>query len=120
MNVCKIKVCSRIVYSLTFWAIALGGTFLGFHLGEKGDKDVYIFVLAVCALTALVFVPNLLSTATIEWTFADEEMRIKWLSGLVLFKNRDLNIKVRDIEEYKYEPTRYFDLLKIKLYDQRS
>lgn len=79
---------------------------------------MYIFILLLVGLPLVIFIPDLLSTATSEWTFTESEIHIKWLSQFMFTRKSAVNIKWQDIQEYKYEPNRYFDLFRIKLHDQ--
>jgi len=118
MTVFKIKTSSLFIYEFTFLIITFGGIFLGFYLGKTAGNDVYIFILVLVGLSLVIFIPDLLSTATCEWTFTESEIYIKWLSYFLFNRKKDFNIKWRDIQEYKYEPHRYFDLFRVKLHDK--
>jgi len=118
MSVFKIKAPSRFIYELAFLAITFSGIFLGFYLGKTDGNDVYIFIVTLVGLPLVIFIPDLLSTAMSEWTFTEYGIHIKWLSRFLFNSKNDINIKWQDIQEYKYEPNRYFDLFRIKLGDQ--
>jgi len=120
MTAFKIKSSSLLIYELTFLIITFGGTFLGFYLGKTAGNDAYIFILLLVGLTLAVFIPDLLSTVTCEWVFTESEIHIKWLSQFIFNRKQDINIKWQDVLEYKYEPSRYFDLFRIRLHDQTT
>jgi hypothetical protein len=52
-----------------------------------------------------------------EWTVTEYELQLRWLDQFIFHNTPDLNIRWSDIQEYKYQPDRNFDLLKIKLTD---
>ena len=109
MSVFKIKASSRFIYELAFLAITFSGIFLGFYLGKTDGNDVYIFIVTLVGLPLVIFIPDLLSTATSEWTFTEYGIHIKWLSRFLFNSKNDINIKWQDIQEYKYEPITYFE-----------
>jgi hypothetical protein len=120
MQVFKIKLSSIVIYSISATFIALSGMFLGVYLALTHANDVYFFILILFGLAALVFIPDLVSTATTEWSISEKEVKIKWLTQFLFNKKSDLTLSWENIEEYKFQPQRRFSFLKIKLRDNNA
>lgn len=120
MKVFKIKLSSLLIYSATTTVILLTGMFLGVYMALTHANDVYFFLLILFGLAALVFIPDLLSTALTEWSITEREIKIRWLSQFLFQKKIDTTVTLGNIEEYIFQPQRRFSFLKIKLRDNTA
>jgi len=120
MDVFKIKVTALPIYSISSTFIALIGMSLGVYMAIMHVNDVYFFILILFGLAALVFIPDLLSTASTEWSITEKEIKIKWLSQFLFHKTQDQTITWDNIEEYKFQLQRRFSFFKLKLRDNIS
>ena len=117
MNIFRIKLTSLLTYSISSTFIVLCGMSIGVYMAITHKSDVYFFILILFGLAALVFIPDLLSTASTEWSTTDKEIKIKWLTQFFFSKKSDRSFLFENIEEYKFQPQRRFSFLKIKLRD---
>jgi len=117
MRVFKVKLSSRLNYSLATIAIVLTFMSIGLYMGLTNVKDIYYFPLAIVGISALVFFPDLVSTATTEWIFAEKEITVKWLSQFLFQKRQDTIFKFENIQQYLFQPQRHFSFFKLTLDD---
>jgi len=120
MIIFKVKVFSTLIYSIVATAIALSGMAIGVYMALTHANDMYFFFLILIGLSSLVFVPDLLSSGLIEWSFGENEIKITWLKSFLLCKKYDQLITWQDIEEYKFEPQRQFSFFQLRLRDNRT
>ena len=120
MQVFKIKVSSLLIHSLITWIIIFGGMAVGVFMALLHANDIYFFLLILFGFSALVFLPELLSNASTEWSFSEKEIKIKWLSQFLFHKKSDAHFTWEDIQEYKYQPEKRFDLLELRLRDNTT
>jgi hypothetical protein len=117
MDIFKIKATSLLIYSISSTFIALSGMSIGVYMAITNANDVYFFILILFGLAALVFIPDLLSKASTEWSITEKEIKIKWLTQFLFHKIQDQTIMWENIEEYKFQPQRRFSFFKLKLRD---
>jgi hypothetical protein len=120
MQLFKIKVLSFSIYSSSTAIIVLSGMFIGVSMALNNANDVYFFILILFGLTALVFIPNWLSTAKTEWSVSEKGIEIKWLSQFLFLKKTDRSITWENIDQYKFQPGREFSYLELKLRDNTT
>jgi hypothetical protein len=118
MNILRIKLTSLFIYSISLTFILLSGMIIGVYMAITHSSDVYFFILILFGLAALVFIPDLLATASTEWSITDREIKIKWLTQFFFSKKSDQSFLFQNMEEYKFQPERRFSLLRITLRDK--
>jgi hypothetical protein len=120
MQLFKIKVLSSSIYSFSTAIIVLSGMFIGVSMALNNANDVYFFILILFGLTALVFIPDWVSTASTEWSVTEKGVEIKWLSQALFQKRLDRSISWENIDQYKFQPERQNSYLELKLRDNTT
>jgi hypothetical protein len=120
MHIFHIKASSWILFILTFLTVLFTGIYLIFlPTHQEGNQSIIVllfFTVFGLALLAAKYV----SQAETKWTLTDSEIKLEWI-GQFIFQNKpSLKINWSDIEEYKFQPDRNFDLLSLRLKDGRE
>ncbi len=117
METFQIKASSWVIYIVTLLTIVFGGSVLGIALlPTKGNPPVAI-TMTVVVLGGAFYATRFTARAMTEWTLTESEIQLKWLDQFIFHNKPDLNISWADIQEYKYQPDKNFDLFKLKLID---
>jgi len=117
METFQIRASSWVIYIVTLLTIIIGGSILGIAiLPTKGNPPVAI-AMTVVVVGGAFYATRLTARAMTEWTLTKSEIRLQWLDQFIFHNKPNLNINWNDIQEYKYQPDKNFDLFKIKLTD---
>lgn len=92
-----------------------GGVLLAIKFLPKGDTISIISVIFILLLA--FFLQRFTSTALVEVTLTKKDISIRWLSQYIFHHYPDKTILFSDIESYKYQPDKNFDLFKLTLKD---
>jgi hypothetical protein len=115
MTTYRIKTTAWTIWLPTFLLTMLGGVLLGIKFLPNGD---FISIVSTIFLLLLAFfLQRFTSTALVEVKLTKKDISICWLSQYIFHKYPDRTILLSDIESYKYEPDRNFDLLKLTMKD---
>jgi hypothetical protein len=117
METFQIRASSWVIYILTLLTIIIGGSILGIAiLPTKGNQSVAI-AMTVTVVVGAFYATRFTARAVTEWTITESEIQVRWLDQFIFHNKPDLNINWNDIQEYKYQPDKNFDLFKLKLKD---
>src|SRR4030095_9967676 len=118
MKTYRIKASSWVMYILTLSLVIFLCVLVFVQL-----RAIVSLPLAVVSIIILVggafYLTRFTAVAITEWKMDENKIQLKWLSQFLLHKRPDLTIYWVDIIEYKYQPDKNFDLLRIKLNDGR-
>ena len=113
----KIRASSWVIFIVTLLTVIFVGSALGIALfATKGNQPVAI-AMAVVVIGSAFYATRFTARAMTEWTITKSEIQLKWLDQFIFHNRPDLKINWSDIQEYKYQPDRNFDLFKLKLTD---
>jgi hypothetical protein len=117
METFQIRASSWVIFILTLLTVIFGGSALGIALlPTKGNPSIAI-AMAVVVIGGAFYATRLTARAMTEWTITENEIHLQWLDQFIFHNKPDLTIKWSDIQEYKYQPDKNFDLFKLKLTD---
>ena len=119
MHTFHIKASSWILFVLTFVTVLFAGIFFIFHFSHQAENQVIIVLLFFTIFGLALLSARFISQAETKWTVSDSELKLEWTTQF-LFQNRPtLIVGWRDIQEYKFQPDRNFDLYSLRLKDGR-
>lgn len=119
METFQIKASSWVIYILTLLTIIIGGSITGIaFLPTKGNPPIAI-TMTVILIGGAFYATRFTARAKTEWTITETEIQVRWLNQFIFHNKPDITFKWSDIDEYKYQPDRNFDLFKLKLADRR-
>ena len=102
---------------MTLLTIIFGGSALGIAiLPTKGNPPVAL-AMSVVVMGGAFYATRFTARAMTEWTITESEIQLRWLNQFIFHNKPDLNISWAEIQEYKYQPDKNFDLFKIKMID---
>lgn len=107
----QVKASSWVIYFLTFFIVLTVGTMIGTQLLHKVNDILYFIVL----ITLGIIIVRYAGIARTEWTFSNQEIKVKWLSQFIFHNRKDLIIKWEEIAKYQIRAERSFDLFKLVL-----
>ena len=113
METFKVKVSSWVAFIFTL-AIVL---FIGIKLLPQKQPPTLAIIYASTAMTAALFATRVTSRALVEFTVSEDTIQLIWLKQFLFQKNKDLTFKWTDVQTYKYQQDRNFDLFNIELKD---
>jgi hypothetical protein len=117
MHTFHFKASSWILFVLTFITVLFTGIYFMFLLPHQEGNPAIIVLLFFTVFGLALLAAKFVSQVETKWTLTDTEIKLEWI-GQFLFQNRpSLKINWSDIEEYKFQPDRNFDLLSLRLKD---
>jgi hypothetical protein len=109
----KIIATSWVLWILTLLTTLLSG---GLLLHEILPKDSTVSIIAVIAVMAFaLFVQRYISRAEVEVTLTDNDVSIVWLKQFLFHRRPNIEIRLSDIDSYKYQQDTNFDVFKLTL-----
>jgi hypothetical protein len=120
METFQIRASSWVIYILTLLTVIFGGSALEIALlPTKGNSPIAI-AMTVIVIGGAFYATRFTARALTEWTITENEIQLRWLGQFIFHNKPDLNFSWSDIQEYKFQPDRNFDLFKLKLTDGRT
>lgn len=115
MTTYKIRTTSLLIWLATLLSILLGIPLLLSSLIPKNNTAI---LFTVGMLFLLVnYLQRFTSRGELEISFMEGMVSIKWLKQFIFHNAPDKKILLNEIESYKYQPDRNFDLFKLTLKD---
>jgi predicted ATP-dependent protease len=111
----KIIATSWVLWILTFLTTILSGAFISHEILPRDTTITFIAVIGIMAFA--LFVKRFVSRAEVEFKLTDNDISIIWHKQFLFHKRPNLEILLGDIESYKYQEDRNFDLFKLTLKD---
>ena len=117
MQTFKIKSSSWVLFILTLMTVLIGGVLLAIKIFPTRNNPGLALPILIGVFVLAYFATKLTSIAIIEVTMTDQTIYFKWFKNFLFQSNSEWTINWSDIEEYKFQRDRSFDLLKLKLAD---
>jgi len=95
--------------------ILIGGILIIQAVVPKVDLIVRVAFLLVLLLS--FFIPRIISMAVVQVTLTDETIELNWIRNFLFHHYAQKTIPLSDIESYKSQEDRTFDLFKLTLKD---
>jgi len=115
MTTYKIIATSWVLWIMTLLITLFGGAFLLHELLPRGSNFSILPVIGLMAFA--LFIQRYISKAQVEITLGDDNLSIRWVSQFIFHRRPDMEFSLNDIESYKYQEDRNFDLFKLTLKD---
>lgn len=112
-QVYHVKAASWILFILTFLIVIFSGIGILLAFLPKG-KNESIILIAGFAIVGLAWLSTRwTSVAKTEWVLSDAGIELSWKTQFLLHRRQDRFIPWRELDRYKFQPDRNFDLLKL-------
>ena len=118
MTTYNIRTTSWPVWILTLIVSLIVGGFLIAAMGIRNYSIVMILMIII--LFTSFYLQRFTSRGQVQILMTDTTFQIKYLNQSIFSKESDRNITLSNIESYKYQPDRNFDLFKLTLKDKNE
>ena len=115
MKTYKIIATSWALWIPTLFIPPLIGALISFKLFR--DNDTIGIILLLSLLIFALYIQRFISRAEVEVGLTDNNISIKWVKQFIFHNREDREISLHEIESYKYQEDRNFDLFKLTLKD---
>jgi general stress protein CsbA len=116
MTIYNIRTTSWPIWILTLLVTLIAGVFLVSATGTK--NHLIVIILIFITLFASLYLQQFTSRGQVQISIAGSTIGIKYLTQSIFSKKTDQTILLNNIESYKYQPDKNFDLFKLTLKDQ--
>lgn len=122
MNRIVIKVASRGLYVLHYFASAIIATLLTIFVFKFiGDLSQLVFIVILGGVWYLIsrFTKNI-AMGQVVLEIKQDGIQVDWTKQIVFHNKKHLLIKWEEIKDYMVQPEQYFNLLRIRTKDKRT